>query len=442
MLKNSKSIICAWILYCIFLIGIHIIIKINFGDDVGFYATSWISFTKLDYLKYVYFSMSSRVIIWFVNSFLSGHSYWIWKILNILAMLLMTYSICSLFRIEKDVKKTLLVMGAIMFCPITLWNSAGWIATTTDYLWPASAMLFWIQGIIKEFRGKKPKVIEYIVMIFALIYAADMEQTCALAVCCCILFLFFMLKKKKTYWIVIVSSFISLAMLVFILTCPGNASRNWMAEITLYTGYEQYGLFTKIYMGFTNTWDGIIHRSHILIPIVFSLICAIAVWLKNKNIIARVISVVPVVFFGIIAINNFSVEVFSVGKSIQSQTAVINLFNFNQARAYVRCSVYFVMTGFLFATIFLTIDKNFEKIILMIMMFLGFSVSIASGLSSSVYVSFYRTDVYLLIIMVLSTVYYVIDTLKSIKKKKVYISLITVFFVIGIANNIRLFRNL
>ena len=80
-------------------------------------------------------------------------------------------------------------------------NSAGWAATTVNYMWPLATCLYALIPIRKIWDGEKIKFWEYPLYIIATLFSANQEQACCILVGTYILFTIFMIiKNKKIYY--------------------------------------------------------------------------------------------------------------------------------------------------------------------------------------------------------------------------------------------------
>ena len=159
MPKSEKVVL---ILILLFLGIIHLYIRPVFCDDVKF-RTQFINanYKIVNLLGKRYMQWSSRVVIEFVMYIMTVLPVIIWKILDILCIFVL-YKILS-----KYVKNKILLGLCICSYPFMHLGSAGWIATTTNYLWPFTAGLLAFYMLDKYFFDK---IILYVIYFISCIY--------------------------------------------------------------------------------------------------------------------------------------------------------------------------------------------------------------------------------------------------------------------------------
>ena len=132
---------------------------------------------------------------------------------------------------NKNENMTLLIAMIIIY-PMMQMNSAGWAATTINYMWPMALGLFSLIPIRKVWDGEKIKFWQYPLYVIALLFSANQEQACAILFGTYLLFAILMvIKNKKIHPFIVIQNILVIASLIFILTCPGNSVRT-QTEIT------------------------------------------------------------------------------------------------------------------------------------------------------------------------------------------------------------------
>lgn len=170
MPKSEKVVL---ILILLFFGIIHLYIRPVFCDDVKF-RTQFINanYKIVNLLGKRYMQWSSRVVIEFVMYIMTVLPVIIWKILDILCIFVL-YKILS-----KYVKNKILLGLCICSYPFMHLGSAGWIATTTNYLWPFTAGLLAFYMLDKYFFDNKEnnkKKLYYMLYISLVVYTVSNE---------------------------------------------------------------------------------------------------------------------------------------------------------------------------------------------------------------------------------------------------------------------------
>ena len=253
-----------------------------------------------------YYTWSSRLIIEFVLCSVLKISKYLWILIEALMVSLAGYSISKLFIKNDDNKKENIIMlvAMILLYPITQMNSAGWAATTINYMWPMALGLFSLISIKKAWDGEKIKFWQYSLYVIALIFAANQEQACAILFGTYLLFAILMIiKNKKIHPFIVIQNILVIASLVFILTCPGNGVRTQTEIENQFKDFEMLTILDKIGLGLTSTMGVIIDKGNTIFALM-SILIAVNIFLNYKERLYRVVSLVPV--FTILSLCYFS----------------------------------------------------------------------------------------------------------------------------------------
>ncbi len=157
-------------------------------------------------------------------------------------------------------------------------NSAGWIASIMNYLWPFTCFCGLLLILKKLFQGQGIKWQEGALGMALALLACNHEQIAAAALgglACCIAYLIWK-KREVSKWLWVYSIEV-VASLIFILTCPGNKVRK-AAEISLYfEEFPELTLWNKLDMGVTSLCHYCLFEKNYIFLIFLLLLC-IAVW--------------------------------------------------------------------------------------------------------------------------------------------------------------------
>ena len=233
-------------------------------------------------MVYRYHYWSSRLVIESVLVVLARENMIIWKILDCFIYTFGVYYAIKLVNRKGDVRIAFLGVLLFLMYPFHEMATAGWMATTLNYLWCFSLAMIAMIPLINMLYDEKTHILEYVVSILALIYAVNQEQSCALIFGLNLLFLLWRVYRKEDlnkYNVFVV--LVSLASLVFILTCPGNSIR-YAAELGYwYPHFADYGIVEKIYLGVVPTFALLLEQK-VIFPL-FYLILSVAAIVKVKS---------------------------------------------------------------------------------------------------------------------------------------------------------------
>ena len=423
-IKNNLPIIGFFIL----MLALHKIMAFV-GDDIH-YAKILSNQSLSSFLTFRYYEWSSRLIIDCITVILAKENYLIWKILDIILYTLGVYLLIKF--INKDNNKYITLIGVSLFLMYPFFDmaSAGWIATTLNYLWCFVFAMISFIPLINEINGKKTNVFVYIISILSLIYATNQEQSCLLILGINALYLIYcMIKKQNISRFNVLIVIISALSLTIILTAPGNSKRVIAETARFYAEYVNFGIIEKLYLGTIPT-IGILLKDKVLFTVFYIILSASAL-LKTKNkylkylLYFNIILILFLVFFktliDITSIptylkiglmhNPIVISVFSTVDSITKSMPLINdtirlltykgLPNAVTASTVlaVLISIYLILSSCWM--IFKTFGK--EQLFPLILFIAGFMSRLAVGFSPTVFASGSRTALFFYITIITVT---------------------------------------
>lgn len=267
------------------------------GDDntfaifiTGEYDSNITSIFK--YWPWRYNSWSSRLIIETVLIFFAKDLPVLWKFVDSFMYVVLAYSLSKLF--VKDNKKILnWIIVLLIFCiPFGIFSTAGWMATSLNYLWTVSLGLYALIPIRKTLDSEKIKKYEYVLFILAAIYACNFEQVGLCIAAVYFIFNIFFIINKNVKKINIVMLIIAILSLVFILVCPGNKVRVKCDTEMYYPDFANFSIFEKLEIGLVTTMQYYMFNFNI-IYFLFTLLLVIKVFKNKKNIFCKALAIYP-----------------------------------------------------------------------------------------------------------------------------------------------------
>ena len=208
-----------FIIYAGILLLGRLLIPLDFGDDI-YFSNVLNDQNIIAYLISRYNNWTSRIFIEAVLVVVAKYSI-IWRILDVGIMILISVSISKLTTEQPSRKINWIIMYLSATLSYTIYNSAGWMATTLNYSWPLAFGLFSMISIKKIILNQKIRGFEYALYIFAFIFAANAEQMCAILLGVYFVFtLYIYYSKKIVNWYMIVQTLIGIASMVFVLINP------------------------------------------------------------------------------------------------------------------------------------------------------------------------------------------------------------------------------
>lgn len=396
----------------------------NKYDDEVF--LSWIAERgTIDIISERYQIWTSRVIIEAVLFTVLRISKYAWVLIEAGMVTLLGYSISKIF-VKKENKKemNILILLLILAYPMDIMGSAGWAATTVNYMWPLATALFALIPIKKVLCGEKFKLFDYPLYLLSILYACNQEQACAIVFGVYLLFsILLIIRDKKIHPFIVVQLIVAIASLIFILTTPGNYVRKNEEIITGFKDFEMVSFQDKISLGLTTTIGDIIKENNIMFAILtFSIV--VYVFLSYKEKLYRVVALIP--FVSICGLGLFSSVTFDIFPFLGSFTKhliqpVVQLTAANCNNLFYVLPVIFAMVVF-FSIILslLLIFKNLKNNIAVLVFLVGLASRLIMGFSPSIFLSSVRTifyfDIAMLIVVVLIWQELITKTDKNEKK--------------------------
>lgn len=249
--KIIKNKYTPYILLLAVMLFFHL--RITMSKDDLVFSTVLTDNNLFNWLILRYNTWSSRLFIEFILAIVCRLPIIIWELLDCLLYVLLAYNLSCLFNTNNDIRNTWLIVLLCLIYPFLDMNSAGYIATTVNYLWPLCGLVY-ILLIIK--RTNKLKVYEYVLVVLATLITTSQELSCLLLIGFISLLLLkdylnknFNLRKERLSIAILV---FSLIYLLIIITCKGNSLR-LETEIRYMPDFNSYALINKVYLACIST---------------------------------------------------------------------------------------------------------------------------------------------------------------------------------------------
>ncbi|MGN0412023.1 MAG: DUF6056 family protein [Lachnospiraceae bacterium] len=430
--KDREWISLSYLILFLVIFFLHILAKEGQQDD-SWFATALEGTNLGGFLLYRYKRWSSRVLIEGLLVLLTGCSFWVWRILDSLIMCLGIYSIVELCGLKKNSKSIALVFFLCLLLPLETMRSAGWVATTLNYLWPCSLGLYGMLPIKRFWEGKAFRPWEYVTFTAALLFSANMEQTAALLLGFYLLFsVAYIYRRKKLqitegmllpgYAIVILC--ILSASIIFILTCPGNANRGLEETMTWFPQYADYGLGDKLAVGFLSTMSYYVAGLHeqMILP-VFAAVIMFALWDQKKKAGAAAAGVAFLAFTaaGPLIRNTSLIQIWGKYRIYYELLENVYIPKHDLCRY---TTGFVVLEGVLFGLVIILLlwelyrlyGKSGKMALCTVALAAGLASRLVVGFSSTIYASGYRTTLFFTVILLMISAV-MIDGMKDQKNK-------------------------
>lgn len=430
--KKKFQIAAPFLLIFIMMIVLHFIAVPGLNDDKWF-ASILNDKSLQEYWIWRYNTWSSRLIIETILIFFTKYSFFLWRIADSMVIVLLVYSISRIFLEKSNYKYDIwILIGLILLYPFYQMSSAGWVATTLNYLWPLSFGLFSFIPIKKQLNNEKMSIIEKIFYALALVFACNTEQMGAIIFGFYLIYSIYLIKNKQytkeNFAYILFCMLLSIVSLFYILTCPGNENR-FIAELHWLPEFTAYSFWDKILAGFISTTSYFFYKFRLLY---FLLCCLLSVcsFIKYKEIPKRIFGSFPLSIYTICTVGKKILLVFFPSfASNDPATYIFQVPSFTSFSLKIFCIINLVICVLLLLELFFIFDKE-KAIGLSLILMAGGASRIIMGFSPTLYASEYRTYIYLyfsIIIICLLLLDFILDNTSKIRKK--YISVF--FFSLG-----------
>lgn len=419
------------------------------GDDEWFSAILNDAFNGnlIDYLHHRYTSWTGRIVIESIMVPMFGCNLWLWRVLNTMMTVILAFGIYKLIPYkyvdEMTEGKRLLIKSIICISIFTIHKDVfltaiSWITGSFNYLWPVACsllvMLPFKNALFKENFNKK----WYIILVFATILGANMEQASLVILCFALLTNIYLIirDKKVRVDLVIFNIFIAVNTGILFLA-PGNYARSASETITWFGQWDMISLPTKVMMG-TNLFLDHIFRNEIILMAVLVGLTNIVIWKKYKDILIKALAAIPMIVViikiveKVFKILNVSTELF-IFKLFSVQN--LNILNFDDIKLFLPTSI-LLCTLLIIPVMFLLIFDKIEMKCLSAILYLAAICSALSiSVSPTIYASgtrvFFVTDILIIVISAL-----ILN--EFLRRWRVNIYLILVFLIL-FANSFMLY---
>ena len=364
--------------------------------------------TIISYVGPRYFTWTSRFLIEYTLCAVLKVSKYLWILIEALMVTLAGYSISKIFVKENKTENNIMLLFMILTYPLNVMNSAGWAATTVNYMWPLATCLYALVPIRKIWDEEKIKFWEYPLFIIATIFAANQEQACCILVCAYILFAIFMIiKNKKIHPFMVIESLLAIGSLIFILTCPGNYVRNSVEINEFFKDFEMLTILDKIALGFTSTMGLIIDKGN-LVYTLLSIMIVFYIFTNYKDRLYRVVATIPLATMILLCFaRNITNTAFPFLNSLRAlvveKNVMLTAANSNNLLNVVPIVLAFLNITCLILSILL-IFKNLKDNIAILVFLAGLASRLIMGFSPTIFASGARTMIFFEFAMIIVSI--------------------------------------
>ena len=338
----------------------------------------------------------------------------VWRFFNIGIVLLILWNIPDMFSIKSKESCRILTFLLFLCIPLESLYSAGWIATTTNYLWILALGLISMRPL-KHWLLQEPLARwEYLCVPLCMFYAANMEQMTMILFIAYLMVGAILIYRKKhisSFYFILLG--IVVLSLIFILSTPGNWVRVEIETEKWFPEFATLSFLEKAIMGvlvtgryyFTASGEQVCYLVGIL-SIILLLETIMQYNLKNtqdscKKILGIICVIVPVSAFWLIG--QLGYHLLKTGILTRGRN-VVGLFGMNDKLAQwsnysylmiVLQLMFYVVIFFCYiGSIYCIHGKSDETAFEITLMVVGLMSKAMIGFSPTVYISGDRTALF------------------------------------------------
>lgn len=449
---SISSIIPYIIIFCM-AFAVFAKVSITPGDDEWFYnALNLVGDgTYIGYLKFRFFNWTGRIVVESIMVPMLQVNPWIWRVLNSLVLVIMTYGIYNLVpkkqidKLKDSSKfliKILIGISVFAFNIYVFFAGIRWMTGSFNYIWPMAlgiiAILPFKRTLFEEEFNNKIFIVYFIITILA----SNSEQVSLVILCFALIsnIIIYILNKKVNILLIIYNAFMAINTAI-LFAAPGNYVRTQIEAGNNYPGWDDVSIFEKALRGINLLVNHLINNAPI-----FMLVIAVAIFIlinKNyKNIYLKMVSGITLMVFSIVPI--ISIGEYGVNKVFKVNIDLVSKFNnaleysnidsitISELTKFVPTFIFLIFIMIIPILMLFAVKDIKEKYMVVILYLAALASSVSICMSPTMYVSgqrvFLVTDVLLIAISTLLSMELVESKLY---KKVIYIITIVLFVVIA-----------
>lgn len=263
-----------------------------FMQDDGFYGTIPF-FSILQYQLHEHAEISTRFVPEFFQLHLN-HLPWLWRALDSFIYVLAAYCLRELSGLQAQRRNNILACFMVLCFPLTYMASAGWVATSANYIWSVTLGMLAFLPVKRIFAGEENHFTVLLLCFCGLCYAVFSEQELALLLGFLAAAIILLIRNKKSSAGYPVAAFAaSVMVLVYKLLSPANANRIAMEMPQLFPDYATKNVIDKLFMGYEIFTDEFFAAPNLLF-LLAAFMTAALIWQKHQDKLCRGIAVFPV----------------------------------------------------------------------------------------------------------------------------------------------------
>lgn len=289
----------------------------------------------------------------------------------------------------------LIVCGLILIFPFIYMESAGYIATSANYLYPIVGVFVILRFFTYILEQEKVPKYMYLAVALSIIYITNQDQTAVALLAGLVIYLIYCIVTKaearlrKNVIGVLVSS---LVMYILYFLLPGHLGRmtgDSTEEMDIwFPEYIEWSFLDKVFHGYTSTVANVFFNDVLLFTLFAALLLIIS--LRQKEAYKIIIGAIPFVGVALCHFMDKNQFIYTFPRSYGLPELVpIEVFPFPFVLSVV-------MLVCIFAAVWLNVEKMENKLFLTLLLVLAAGTREMMGFTATIYASSYRTFTFFL----------------------------------------------
>jgi len=400
------------------LIIIHLKMNCGFGDEVVLRA-EYKDLGIWEVIKNSYNNWGSPGIVTvFIYVFVQTSPI-LFKVCNIMVIMLAAYSISEITNHKKSKNVNLMIVCFVILYPIVQMTTAGWIVTSVAYMFPLAFGLYSLIAIKRICYNEK---VEYITTFIALLIGLGAPQmSCVLAGINIVFCIYFIVKKKLNKYSIL-QSVVSVVFVIYHLTSPGNANRKIFEISYWFPDFNMITTINKIKLGFTNTLANNISTPNLFFTVFCILLC-VGVFVKYKDYFYRFIAIIPlsaVLIFGLFneVFDDILPKLVGLMNVNDYDFVKVTTFNYLDKKNYIPIILGVIILGCILLSIYLIFENTFMSLLVNIIFLAGFASRMIMIFAPTLYASSTRTFIFMYFSIIVCGIFVFKEILNKMENDK------------------------
>lgn len=327
----------------------------------------------------------------------------VWMLVVTFVWISIAWLIVNVFT-SGDLLDVFVVCYCITLFPYHYLSSAGYIATSTNYLFTLYSVLVIIYIIKRRFDKGNIGIIHWFILILNMIYASNHDQS-GVAVIAGLLILYLFLRINKgeldrdnnIIRFIIVNLVISIVLFVIMFALPGHVYRMtngnemtyWLPE------FANWSFLYKVFKGYSSTIAVVLYNDLLITDVLCALLLLLG--LTHKSWKLKLVSALPYLIINILpkVVNRSKVICYNKYGMFDLYDLDVKVWPFVLSIFIIFCVVVAVINSDI---------KNKNKWIIISLLIIGAGTREMMGFSATIYASSYRTFTILLFGLVIASV--------------------------------------